>query len=146
MKSVRRHLPAFGLPAFGLPAFVLTAGLWTLSPPAWAAQDHAMQMQASPRDPGGAPESPADADMAKGMGTMQHDMSAVPMTGDADHDFVSMMLPHHQGAVSMARSELRYGKDPAMRRLARAIVAAQEHEIGLMNAWLKAHPAPAAKP
>ena len=51
------------------------------------------------------------------------------------------MLPHHQGAVDMARVELAYGHDPRLRQLARSIIAAQEHEIGIMHAWLKAHPA-----
>ena len=131
-------LPARGL----LPALSLFACLWLPAAPASAAPDDAMQMPS----PAGQHDSPADAEMAKGMAKMQHEMSAAPMTGDADHDFVSMMLPHHQGAVAMAQSELRYGKDPAMRRLARAIVAAQDREIGVMTAWLKAHPAPASKP
>ena len=65
---------------------------------------------------------------------------AVPMTGDADRDFVAGMLPHHRGAVDMAGVELRYGKDPAMRRLARAIIAAQRKEISQMMAWQKQHP------
>ena len=48
------------------------------------------------------------------------------MTGDADRDFVGTMLLHHQGAIDMAKYELAHGKDPAMRKLARAIVAAQD--------------------
>ena len=60
------------------------------------------------------------------MEKMSSDMAAVPMTGDADGDFVGMMLPHHQGAIDMAKIELAHGKDPAMLRLARAIVAAQD--------------------
>ncbi len=64
-----------------------------------------------------------------------------PLSGDADQDFVSGMLPHHQGAVAMAKVELRYGKDPELLRLAHGIVAAQEEEIARMQAWQKKHPA-----
>ena len=75
----------------------------------------------------------ADEKMMRGM--MQ------PMTGDADRDFVSGMIPHHQGAVDMAKVELRYGKDPQMLRLARNIVAAQQQEIAQMQAWQARHAA-----
>ncbi len=74
------------------------------------------------------------------MARMHEAMSSVPTVGNEDQAFVRGMLPHHQGAVDMARTELAYGRDPQMRRLARAIIAAQEREIGEMQAWLKAHP------
>jgi uncharacterized protein (DUF305 family) len=63
-----------------------------------------------------------------------------PMTGNADQDFVAGMLPHHAGAVGMAKVEIQYGKDPEMRRLARAIIAAQQKEIAEMRAWQARHP------
>ena len=59
------------------------------------------------------------------------------MSGDPDKDFVMMMLPHHQGAVDMAKIELRYGKDPELRKLAEDIVASQQKEIEFMKAWHK---------
>jgi uncharacterized protein (DUF305 family) len=71
---------------------------------------------------------------------MMEAMHAVTMTGDPDKDFVAMMLPHHQGAVDMAKVELQYGKDPKLRALAEAIVKAQEDEIAEMKAWQAAHP------
>ncbi len=74
---------------------------------------------------------------------MEHDMAAAPMSGDADRDFVVMMIPHHQGAIAMARTELLYGKDPVVRRLAQEIIADQQSEIDAMNLWLKKHRAPA---
>jgi uncharacterized protein (DUF305 family) len=72
------------------------------------------------------------------MEKMHHDMD-IPYTGNADRDFVAGMIPHHQGAIDMARVELRYGKDPALKRLAREIVAAQEKEIAFMRQWQARH-------
>jgi uncharacterized protein (DUF305 family) len=85
--------------------------------------------------------SSADQEMMSGMDKMNHGMAAAPMTGNADHDFVAMMIPHHQGAVDMAQAELRYGKDSALRRLATDIVAAQNKEIAFMRRWQATHPA-----
>ncbi len=76
-------------------------------------------------------------DMETSMKRMDHDMAAAPMTGDVDRDFAAMMIPHHQGAIDMAKGELMYGKDPIMRRLAQEILADQQSEIELMNRWLK---------
>jgi uncharacterized protein (DUF305 family) len=73
-----------------------------------------------------------DASMKK----MDRDMAAAPMNGDADHDFAAMMMPHHQGAIDMAKAELRYGKDPVMRRLAQEILVDQQSEIDAMQLWL----------
>jgi uncharacterized protein (DUF305 family) len=83
--------------------------------------------------------SPADKAFMESMQTMMKDMNAKP-TGDADKDFVTMMLPHHQGAVDMAKVELQYGKDPMLRDLATSIIAAQEKEIGMMKGWQANHP------
>ena len=69
---------------------------------------------------------------------MMKDMDR-PMTGNADQDFVAGMLPHHSGAVDMAKVEIQYGKDPEMLRLARSIIAAQQKEIAQMHAWQKKH-------
>jgi uncharacterized protein (DUF305 family) len=78
-------------------------------------------------------------DMDVSMKKMDHDMSAAPMNGIVDHNFVTMMIPHHQGAIDMAKGELSYGKDPVMRRLAQEIIVDQQSEIDLMNLWLKKH-------
>ena len=74
--------------------------------------------------------------LMKNMERMHADMTAVEPSGNNDADFVNLMLPHHQAALDMARTELLYGRDPQMRRLAQEIVADQESEIQLMQLWL----------
>lgn len=75
--------------------------------------------------------------MYEAMTLMDRDMKNAPMTGDPDHDFAAMMIPHHRGAVDMAKVELIYGKDPVLRRLAQEIVVTQEQEIVVMSTRLK---------
>lgn len=66
------------------------------------------------------------------MTTMMDGMSVKP-TGDVDRDFVSMMVPHHQGAIEMAQAELRYGHNEQLRRIAQEIVVEQQQEIVAMR-------------
>lgn len=82
---------------------------------------------------------PADQAMMQSMQSMHQGMMSKPLTGDADQDFVIMMIPHHQGAIDMARVELQYGKDPVLRRMARGIIAAQQKEIREMEQWQARH-------
>src|SRR5882672_10574598 len=58
-------------------------------------------------------------------------------TANIDFDFVRLMLPHHQAAIDMAKTQLLYGNDPQMRRLAQEIITDQQLEIELMQRWLK---------
>ncbi|MFM9862240.1 MAG: DUF305 domain-containing protein [Micropepsaceae bacterium] len=72
---------------------------------------------------------------------MMKTMEGMPMmkfTGDADLDFMSHMRSHHQGAVAMAQVVLANGKDSQVKKLAKEIVTAQEKEIAVIDAWLKA--------
>jgi uncharacterized protein (DUF305 family) len=66
------------------------------------------------------------------MDKMMTDM-AVKSTGDVDHDFVAMMVPHHQGAIDMAQAELRYGQNPQLKTVAQEIIVDQMQEIALMR-------------
>ena len=86
------------------------------------------------------------ADMAKGMmgsdGMKQSmmmgmdSMQKMPMTGDTDKDFATMMKMHHQQGVEMAEMELKNGKSPAMKKMATQIISAQKKEIAMFDKWL----------
>lgn len=69
--------------------------------------------------------------------SMNTAMSTPPMTGNPDVDFADMMIPHHQGAVEMAKVELQYGTDSRLRRLAQEIIVTQQSEIALMQLALE---------
>ena len=69
-----------------------------------------------------------------GMAKMMADMHAPGYSGNPDIDFLAMMIPHHQGAVEMARLVLIHGRDPVTRKLAEEIIASQQVEIeGMMR-------------
>jgi uncharacterized protein (DUF305 family) len=58
-------------------------------------------------------------------------------SGNADRDFVKMMIPHHQGAMDMANVLLKYGRDPELKALAQKVVSTGQAEMGEMNGWVK---------
>jgi uncharacterized protein (DUF305 family) len=96
--------------------------------------------QTMPMAPPSSAEAPSTTAYKQAMNRMMHDMDG-PYSGDADRDLVTGMLPHHQGAIDMARVELRYGHDPALRKLARDIITSQSKEQVFMRHWLAQHPA-----
>ena len=65
--------------------------------------------------------------------------ASMQMTGDPDVDFAMMMKMHHQGAINMAESELKMGKEPEMKRMAKNIIAAQKKEIAQFDRFLAKH-------
>jgi uncharacterized protein (DUF305 family) len=83
--------------------------------------------------------------MTQAMERMHKDMSIAP-SGDPDRDFAAMMIPHHQGAVDMAKLELQFGKNPVLRRLAQGIIVEQLQEIELMKRELRQVPAAPKEP
>jgi uncharacterized protein (DUF305 family) len=86
------------------------------------------------------------SELTASMEKMHAAMISTERSGDNDLDFVRLMLPHHQAAIDMARTQLRHGKDPQMRRLAQEIITDQESEIELMQLWLRQHNGQRPKP
>ena len=82
-------------------------------------------------------DDPSWAGLIAGMDKMHMAMVAVARSGNSDLDFVRLMIPHHQAAIDMAKTQLLYGKDAQMRRLAQEIITDQQLEIELMERWLK---------
>ena len=84
-------------------------------------------------------DSAMQQELMQGMNQMHQDMMTAAQYKDPDVAFAAGMLPHHIGAVKMAEVELKYGKNPEMRKLAEDIINAQQAEIEQMQKWLKAH-------
>jgi uncharacterized protein (DUF305 family) len=82
-------------------------------------------------------QDPNWTELMESMDRMHAAIAAIEPSGTDDNDFVRLMLPHHQAAIDMAKSELLYGKDPQIRRLAQEIITDQQSEIQLMQLWVK---------
>lgn len=111
---------------------ILLILLLTSALPAWQ-QEAQSHRQTSAADPHW-------SELTDAMSRMHAAMSATKPSGNNDEDFVRLMLPHHQAAIDMAKTQLLYGKDPQLRRLAQEIITDQQSEIELMQLWLKQHP------
>ena len=82
----------------------------------------------------------AHAALVAGMDAMHRDMDAGSKAADIDVAFACAMIPHHQGAIDMARAVIAHGDDPWVAALAEGVIAAQEQEIADMRAWLEQQP------
>ncbi len=115
-------------------SFVLGTAAATAAAPALAQEPsgdpHGHQLSAH--------QSSFTTEMHAQMGIMAEAMNRTPMSGNPDRDFLAMMIPHHQGAVDMARLALEHGRDPLTRQLAEGIIASQSAEIASMQARLRA--------
>ena len=95
-------------------------------------------VEASDHDLGNRTSTDPDwSELIASMEKMRVAMGAVQRSGNSDVDFLRLMLPHHQAAIDMAKTQLLYGKDAQMRRLAQEIITDQQLEIELMQHWLK---------
>ena len=124
-------------------AYLATTGLalaQTAAPDAAPSHDHSGAPAANPA----ASESADPAVRWTEINERMHTDMAIAYSGDANADFVRAMIPHHQGAVDMARFLLEHGDDAELRALAENIITSQEEEIAMMRAWLEEnHPDPA---
>jgi uncharacterized protein (DUF305 family) len=119
-------------------AMILAWLLFSATAAADTMQHHHAAMSTNPPQPFIASTAkPFATLMDESMGIMDFGMANAPMNGVPDHDFVTMMIPHHQGAVDMAKALLVYGDSPELRNLAQQIITDQQNEINIMKAWLQ---------
>ena len=123
MKNTSIALATLAAAAIGTAAFVYAEDK----------MDHS-KMDPSKMDMGDK-DSPATKEFKSSMDKM-HNAMMMTYSSDADVDFIKGMMPHHQGAIEMAKVELQYGKDPEAKKLAEDIIKAQETEIAFMKGWL----------
>ena len=121
------HIAAIAVGAF---AATLYLTVYSASPHSLA--DYISTICAKSLGSAPAAEAPYLAENVSAMTKMMIDMGIKP-SGDVDTDFVAMMVPHHQGAIEMAKAELKYGRNEQLRRLAQEIVVTQQQEIPAMR-------------
>ena len=129
-------------------ALFAAAAVVSISTSAYAQQHH--HGQAGSMDPAAMQQmmkemqpEPSDSPFVKAFkeahAKMMRDMH-MKLTGNPDLDFARGMIPHHEGAIDMAKLQLAHGKDPQLRKMAEQIIKDQEKEIGELQAWLKKNP------
>ena len=119
---------ALGAIALSAAAFTAQAQPAPSMPAKHAGMSHAVEANASE----------STKAFQQGEEKMMKDMSR-PYSGNANKDFVAHMIPHHEGAVDMAEVQLKYGKDPELRKMAEEIIKALKKEVAFMKKWQPSH-------
>lgn len=131
------HTPAFAADATDagrvLPDICKTSGMGNMDM-------GGMDMGKGSMDMGSMNQDQAHQDLMKGMGDMNKNMDEGMMAKDIDVAFVCGMIPHHQGAIDMAKAELAHGDDPWVKEMAQKVIDAQTQEIADMLDWLSKQP------
>jgi hypothetical protein len=143
--AMRRHL-AYGAIAFFVIGLALSFAVGSAEHEPTAGSETPSLHHGAPAMAASVPAGPFVIDSAKSSGelldqsmaVMSRDMKQAPMSGNPDHDFARMMIPHHQGAIDMAKVELVHGKNPVLRRLAQEIIVTQRSEIDVLRMQLDA--------
>jgi DUF305 family protein family protein len=125
--SIISHATAIAVGALAATAYLASP---SVSPKSLA--DYVSAICAKSFGTSSAAEAPYLAENVGAMTKMMIDMGIRP-SGDVDADFVAMMVPHHQGAIEMARAELRYGRNEPLQRMAQEIIVTQLQEITAMR-------------
>src|SRR5438445_431289 len=131
------------LAAFALALLATATSLSACSAKPQSLADYIAAICSAPFRSASPDEAPFLAENASAMTKMMIDMGIKP-SGDVDSDFVAMMIPHHRGAIEMARAELRYGRNEQLRRLAQEIIVTQQQEIAAMRLAIGQPLAPSA--
>lgn len=135
----RFFIAALALPLFALPALAQAPASPHSQHMQHMQQMQQMQQQMQHGQHGAAPAAnePASTKAYRASNDRMHKDMDIKFSGDADVDFFVGMIPHHQGAIDMAKVVLEHGKDPETKKMAQEIIAAQEKEIAFMREWLK---------
>ena len=130
---------SFALVALALPAFAQDHSAHGASAPAVDLPAICLKDAGTPHEMASmqVPGDEAHTALMAGMDRMNADMMVGGTAADLDVAFACSMIPHHRGAIDMAKAELQYGDDPWTRALAEQIIVAQEKEIAEMVKWLE---------
>jgi len=123
---MKTHFVALAAAIAALPTLVLAQG----------AHHGGHSGHSTPAQTAQTPDSPATQGYRQANEKMHRDMN-IPFSGNADVDFVRGMIPHHQGAIDMAKVALQHAKDEQIRKWATDVIREQEREIAEMQTWLK---------